>query len=144
MSTENNNNNQQNSAEDKNKIAKQYEATLKKLVAVVGGQENVYGPKRVPNDTLGTLVNDLLKERKEKLASSVKVELTELLDKKVALDKEIKAKEEELAKLKQNKQKEFNEAASKVFGKIEGIEQLEKDYYSSLTTTVETPTEKSE
>ena len=30
--------------------------------------------------------------------------------------------------------KEFNEACNKLFGKVQDIEQLEKDYYSSLTS----------
>lgn len=135
---------QQNPEEDKNKVSKEYEKNIKRLIAVVGGDTNIYGPKRVPNDTLGTLVEELLKERKEKLAVDVKVELSALLDKKVAMDKEIKAKEDEFAKLKQQKQKEFNEAAKKVFGKVEGIEQLERDYYQSLAQSNTTTEQASE
>lgn len=41
-------------------------------------------------------------------------------------------KKKELAKLEQDKMKEFNEAAAKVFAKVENINELSKEYYSSL------------
>ncbi len=125
----------ENQQQNGDKVAKTYEANLKKLVAIVGGKERIYKQKKVGKDELATLVADMLKEQKETLAVEIKTELKALLDKKVALDKDIKAEEEKLAKLKQQKQKEFNEACVKVFAKVENIENLEKDYYTSLSGT---------
>lgn len=127
-----NNNQNQNEQQDNNKIAKQYEANLSKLAAILGGKENIYPTKKVEGAVLDTVIEELLKEQKEKVAKEVKTGLQELLDKKVQFDKDVKAKEEELKKLKEAKQKEFNESCSKIFGKISNIEQLQKDYEATL------------
>jgi predicted nucleic acid-binding protein len=121
---------------DNNKEAKNYEQNMKKLVAIVGGKENIYPLKRVDNNVVGELVAELLKEQKDELAKNIKVELKGLLDKKVQLEKEVRAKEEELKKLSQQKQKEFNDACAKVFSKIENINKLEEDYNKTLGDVV--------
>jgi hypothetical protein len=127
--------NEQNQQNDGGKIAKQYDTNIKKLVAIVSGKENLYPQKKVTEDAMGEIVTELLKEQKEALAKTVKEDLKSILDKKVQLDKDLKAKEDELAKLKQTKQKEFNEACAKIFAKVENIEALEKNYYATLGRT---------
>lgn len=131
QNTQNTNNN--NQQENSDKITKNFEKTMEKLVAIVGGKDQIYAPKKVQKDVLDTLVEEMLKDRKESLAKEVKADLLALLDKKVVFDKEIKAKEEEFKKLKEQKMKEFTEAANKVFGKVDNIENLAKEYYASLT-----------
>lgn len=132
--TENTNNQQQ---EDKDKIKKNFNTAMTKLVAIVGGEENLFPKKKIKKDTLATIVEGLVKEEKEALETSIKTEIKELLSKHVTLIKEVKAKEDELNKLKQTKQKEFTEAASKLFNKIENMDQLEKAYYESLKGATE-------
>lgn len=127
-----NQNNEQNAQEQNNKIIKNFNANIERLVKIVGGEENISAPKKIGNDVLAKLTNGLLKGRREALEKEVTAELTTILDKKVALDKEFKVKEEELAKLKQQKMKEFNDAAAKVFAKIESIDKLGDDYYNTL------------
>lgn len=127
--------------EDNSKVASQYEANLKKIVAIVGGQENIYPQKKINKDTVDTIVTELFKEQKEEFSKTFKNDLKELLSKKVQLDKDIRAKEEELKKLKETKQKEFNEACSKMFGKVEDLQNLEKDYYQTLTTVTSASSE---
>ena len=133
--------NTQNTTEDSNKVSKTYDATIKKLVAIVGGEDKLFPTKKVVSDVIGDIVTGLLKERKEDLEKQIKTDLLSLLDKHVSLKKEIKAKEDEFKKLSETKMKEFSEAANKLFGKIDGISELEKDYYQSLTSTtlVEAP-----
>jgi hypothetical protein len=126
MSTENTENNE-------GKVAKNFEATMKKLIAIVGGEKNLFPSKRVSKDTLKTVVDGLLKDKKEAAEKEVKAELVALLDNHVEMKKAIEAKTKELKQLEEQKMKEFNEAASKVFNKIDAIGDLEKDYYSSLT-----------
>lgn len=115
------------------KEQKKYNANIAKLTAVMRGKENLFPTKRVDNSAIGDLAQELLKERKEALSKEVKAGLSEILDKRVQLEKEIKAKEEELKKLSAQKMKEFNEAVGKWFQKIEDIDQLEKDYQAVLT-----------
>ncbi len=46
-----------------------------------------------------------------------------------------KDKEQELAKLKKEKMKEFSEAARKVFNQIDNIGVIEQEYYTGLGST---------
>lgn len=124
----------ENEQENNNKVKIAYDKNISKLVAIVGGKENLYASKKVKKDVIGTIVTGLLEDRKKSLEVTIKADLIALLEKKVTCDKEIKKSEDELAKLKIQKNKEFNEAAAKVFSQVDGIEQLEKDYYDSLVT----------
>lgn len=121
--------------EAENKIVKNFDSTMKKLVAIVGGKDNLTPTKRVKKDVLTTVVSDLLKEDKEEAEKAIKTELKELLSKHVLLVKELKKSKEDLQKLEENKMKEFTEAASKVFNKIDNLGQLESDYYTALSAT---------
>lgn len=124
--------NQQNDGQNNDKVLKQHEQVLEKLSAILGGKENIFPKKKVGKDVLANITESMLKKRKEALEEEIKTGLTELIDKKVVLDKEIKQKEDELNKIKVQKTKEFNEAANKLFGKIDGIEQLAADYRATL------------
>ncbi len=118
--------------EEAGKVQKQFEATMKKLVAVVGGEKQLLPTKKLDKDVVGTIVEGLLKDKKESLEKEVKSDLVSLLDKHIELKKSIEAKKKELKQLEEQKMKEFSEAASKVFNKIDGIAQMETDYYNSL------------
>jgi hypothetical protein len=129
------NNNVPSTEEQQNegsKIAKQYASNITRLVAIMGGKQNLYGPKKIPQNDVGVLVEDMLKEQRDDLAKEIKTGLKSILEKKIALDKEINAKKEELKKLEESKQKEFNEAVSKLFNKVDGIDKLERDFYATL------------
>ncbi len=120
--------------ENQDKVAKSFESNMKRLVGVLGGEELLTGTTKVKKDTVETIVENILKDRKEKLEIDIKTELSTLLDKHVTLKKSIADKKKELKDLENSKMKEFNEACNKLFGKVQDIEQLEKDYYSSLTS----------
>lgn len=122
----------QENQENPDKEQKRYEGNMAKLAAVLGGKENIFPTKRISKNATATLAQELVKERKEALSKSVKTELAELLDKRIQMEKEFKQKEDELKKLKVVKTKEFNEAAAKVFQKIEDIDQIERDYEVTL------------
>lgn len=125
----------ENSAENNNKVKIEYDKNINKLVAIVGGKENLLPKKKVKGSLISTIVEGLLKEDKEALEKSIKDGLKALLEKKVQCDKEIKAKKEELDKLEIAKNKEFNEACKQLFSKIDNVEQLERDYIATLGTT---------
>lgn len=135
MNSEKQNNTTTVEAVSDDKITSNFTATMKKLVAIVGGEEQLFPKKKIKKDVLSTIVDGLIKEKKENLEKEVKAELVTLLDKHVELKKAFNDKELELKKLKETKMKEFNEAASKVFNKIDGIADIEKSYYDSLKTT---------
>lgn len=124
--------------QEENKTAKNYETTMKRLVAIVGGEEQLFPKKKVKGDVLASIVSELTKEKKEKLEKELKADLVALLDKRVEMNKAFEEKKAELKKLEESKMKEFNEAASKLFNKIEGINDIEKSYYDSLKTAGKT------
>jgi hypothetical protein len=106
---------------------------MKKLVAVVGGEQNLFPGKKVSKDIVTTIVEGLLKEKKETLEKEVKSELITLLEKNILLKKTIEDEKKKLKSLEESKMKEFNEAAIKLFNKIDNIGELEKEYYSTIT-----------
>lgn len=123
--------------DNNNKVEKNFESSMKKLVAIIGGEKNLFASKKVNKDVMKIIVDELLSERKKVAEEEIKSDVIKLLDGHVALTKAISEKKKELIKLEQDKKKEFNEAASKVFAKIDSIEVLSSEYYSSLSATVE-------
>lgn len=121
--------------ENQDKIVKNFESNMKRLVGVLGGEELLTNSSKVKKDTVELIVENLLKDRKEKLELDIKNDLSTLLDKHVTLKKSIADKKKELKDLENSKMKEFNDACNKLFNKVQDIEQLEKDYYESLSAT---------
>lgn len=116
------------------KVKKQFESTMRTLVAIVGGEKNLAPTKKIGTDTLAQVVEGLLKEEREEKEKQVKEQLKNLLSAHVQLQKEVKQKKEELAKLEEKKMKEFNESARQLFGQIDALGQREKEFYDSLNT----------
>lgn len=129
MSNENQNQNQGN---DNNKVIKAYESNLKKLIAVMGGPGKITGVTKVPNDTMGLVIDELFKEDRENLFATFKTKARDLVKTKVTMEKGFKEKEKELANLKVEKYKEFNKAAVELFNMLENIANIEKEYYTAL------------
>jgi len=127
---------QETQEQQNDKVSKKFEADFKKLVALLGGDK---GLKKVavPNDELGTIVEELLKERREEFIKDFKTKAKSLLDKKLEFDKEVKKAEEEFKKSVLNKKKEFSEKMKEVFGMVENIQEIEKSYYESMKATKE-------
>jgi len=118
--------------EESGKDQKNYDATMKKLIALLGNDSLMKSKKKLPKDDVGSIISELFKEERETLQTEIKSELRELIKKKVEMDRALKAKQDELEKLTKDKQKEFNEAANKLFNKIEGIGEIETSYYDTL------------
>lgn len=121
---------------DNNKVNKAFESNLKKLVAIVDGEKNLKPVTKVGSDIMKNIVTELFKEETEAIEQSTKDTLKELLKKYVQMLRDIDAKKKELSALEITKKKEFNEAATKLFNKIDGIGILESEYYGALVTAV--------
>lgn len=125
-------NEQQQQGQDNNKVEKQYQNNLTKLVAILGGQENLNPARTVKADALTEVVEELLKEQKEKVVLEIKEGFRGLLEKNVQFNAELKKKKQELAQIEVQGKKNFNEAANKIFSKISDIDNLAKQYRDSL------------
>ncbi|MEM4711292.1 MAG: hypothetical protein QXL18_05080 [Candidatus Woesearchaeota archaeon] len=126
--------NQQNNQE--NKIEKEFNSNFKKLVALMGGEQS-FQKNKVPNDEIGSIVKELLKEKREKIITEFKTKAIELLDKKLEFDKEVKKIEEEFKNKITNKKKEFNDKMKELFSLVEKIDEIEKSYYNSINESNE-------
>lgn len=126
---------------DNNKVNKAFESNLKKLVAIVDGEKNLKPVTKVGSDIMKNIVTELFKEETEAIEQSTKDTLKELLKKYVQMLRDIDAKKKELSALEIAKKKEFNEAATKLFNKIDGIGILESEYYGALVTAVSADSE---
>jgi hypothetical protein len=113
------------------KITKEFDKNFKKLVALMGGSDKMKKPI-VPNDNVGKIVEELLKERIEEKVKEFKDMAKSLLDKKINFDKETKKAEEEFKKTVIQKKKEFTDEMKKVFNIVEDISEIEKSYYEGI------------
>lgn len=118
--------------QENGKENKKFDEAIKKLIAVVGGKEKLKVPKKVPNDLLGGIVNDLFKEEREAALTSTKEDLKTLLKKYAEMEKLLNDKRKELDKLEKEKKEEFAKAANVLFEKIENVGEVEKTYYNAL------------
>ncbi len=122
---------QETPEQQNDKVTKQFDANFKKLIALLGGEKSLK-KINVPNDELGTIVEDLLKERREEFVKDFKAKAKSLLDKKLDFDKEVKKAEEDFKKTVINKKKEFSDKMKEIFNMVENIQEIEKSYYNSM------------
>lgn len=141
---ENTKNANEQKGNDNNKVNKAFESNLKKLVAIVEGEKNLKPVTKVGSDIMKNIVTELFKEETEAIEQSTKETLRTLLKTYVQMLRDIDTKKKELSNLEIAKKKEFNEAATKLFNKIDGIGILESEYYGALVTAVSAEKEEDE
>ena len=135
--------NKQNETEEQKggKVEKKFAAAIEKLTAVLNGAEKLKAVKKLPNDEVSGLVEELFKEEREALHLEVKGKLKELLKQYHELQKTVRQKEDELKKLEAQKKEEFVKAAQSLFDKIQNVDAVKESYYSGLKTATETTVE---
>lgn len=123
---------QQKEKQDAGKEQKKFEAAQKKLIALLLGETTLLKPGKVPKDAVQQAMEILVKEKKEGMIEGIKKEVSGLLDEYIAFNRFKEEKKKEMEKAVADKLKEFNKKAGAIFTKMEGIEQLEKDYVQAL------------
>jgi hypothetical protein len=131
-----NQNTEETESQKSDKIEKKFASALNKLVAVVGGKENLKISRKTPQDQVGDVVSELFKEEREAVLVETKESLRNLLKQYAEMEKAVSDKRKELDKLEKQKKDEFSKAAENLFSKIEGVGEIEKVYYSALKSTV--------
>lgn len=134
MSQNNQQNEQNNQENNSGKIQKRFDNNMKRLAAVFNNAERkVLGKKnKVANADISTVVDELLKERREATAKEFKTQCGALLDKYIQFDKEMKEEEAKLKKIKEQKMEEFSKAIEATFGLVENIDSLAGQYAKIL------------
>jgi fructose-1-phosphate kinase PfkB-like protein len=121
-----------NEQEQTGKVEKKFTQALDRLVAVVGGKENLKIPNKVPKDQLGSVISELFSEERDVVLKDTKEKLRNLLKQFAEMTKALEAKKQELAKLEKQKKEEFIKAAEELFNKIQDVGEVEKLYYKGL------------
>ena len=134
-------NNQQDQGKEAAKVLNGFESIVKKLTAIVNGAENLKVTKKVPKDSVESLVQELFKEETEATILEVKNDLKLLLKNYVTLNNTINEEKAKLAALEIAKKKEFNAAANKLFSRIDGVDIITSEYYSAFTAAAEASTD---
>lgn len=115
------------------KQTSQFEQELMKLNSLLSGDESVFNTNKVSNDYVSNIVNELTKERKEKVKQEFKVKLSTLLDKKITFDKFKIEEEKKFKKAVEDKEKEFLKDLKEIFNMVENINEIHKSYTESLS-----------
>lgn len=113
--------------EEKSSI--QFESNLKKLLALTN---EIKAESKLPNDDVGLIIKEIVKERKIEKINQFKKDVSSLLLKKIEFDKECKKLEEDYKNTVIKKKKEFSEEMQKLFSNVENINKIEEEYYQTL------------
>lgn len=124
------------------KVLEGFNQTVKKLTAIVKGEDNLKPVKKVKlssteENATYDLVKELFAEENEVTKQEVKEGLKNLLKGYVTLNNSLAEERKKLDALEVAKKKEFNQTASKLFAKIEGIDSLTKEYHAAFQATEE-------
>lgn len=114
------------------KFEAKFNQAIHRLASVVGGHKKLFPSKKVAADEIDDLVLELFEEDRKKNIAEAKQALKDLLEKYAAFHKEVRAKKQELEKLKDTKMEEFVKAAHSLFEKFDGINEREASYYAGL------------
>ena len=118
------------SSEDK--ISKKFDANFKKLVALFKSDKPLKGGKKIPKDEAAIVIDELLKERKEKAIAEFKVKASAAIDNIIKFNKEKVEAEKQFKKTIQDKKAESNKVMEDVFSIIEGLDVMEKEYWDAF------------
>jgi Rps23 Pro-64 3,4-dihydroxylase Tpa1-like proline 4-hydroxylase len=141
MSQEAINQQNQESPEQKNsKIEKRFNRNMDKLMALFAGDHSIFKTK-VPNNNVSSLVEELLKERREEAGKQFKAKAISLLDKKVEFDKLVSQKKKEFEDSVNKGREEFSKEMEACFQLVENIDILAGDYAKYLGQVGRTPVE---
>jgi len=113
-------------------VTKRYDLNEKKLVALMKGSTKLLKSK-VANSEVADLVEELISEKRAEMAVTFKEKAKALINSKMAFNKFIREKEKEFEKAVSEKLKEFNTEMETLFGLVENIDSLQKEYEYTLT-----------
>lgn len=117
--------------EQKGKIKKRFDETLRLFTAVLGG-ETLLRPTKLAPDSVQIAIQQLAAEEVAEKINLFKDGAKALIKKKIDHDKEIEKLEKEFEKKKEESMKSFVEEGDKLMRMISDIRNIEKTYYDAL------------
>ena len=132
MSTE-----QNNQGKDAKKVLNQFDTNIKKLTAILRGPENLTTVNKIKTGGMASIVAELFKEDSKATEEEVKEGLRSNLKNYVSLNKALAEERKKLDNIEIQKKKEFNISINKLFNKIEGVDDILKEYQEALVIGAE-------
>lgn len=121
----------ENGQENSSKEKKKFQDGLKRLMAMLNGDETLFKAK-VQGGSVPGLIERLTAKRREEAEEAFVTRASALLDKKVAFDRECTKKRQEFEKAIADKEKEFLKDMNDVFGLIDNFGDVQKAYATTL------------
>lgn len=126
--------NEENQSKKEKQILNNYDNAMNKALSVLQGK--AFRPvSKVDSKDVKDLMDEFFAEEIQSKKEEFKNKFKQLLVEKTELDKFIKQKETEFKNSILNKKKEFTEKVNNVLNIIDGIDQMKKDYLTSLNNT---------
>jgi len=110
--------------EEKGKVQKAFNENLDKIEAVLGKKPDKKRKKTIPESRMDAIVADMWKEEDKRNEEEFQKELKAALDNYILFNEETQKKQNELNKLIETKQKEFNDKVGLVFRRLEGAPEV--------------------
>lgn len=131
---------QQNQQNENGKVAKKFANNMRKLVALMSGEALFKKPK-LDSPGIEEALQELVKDEKEDLIKKFKEEAKKLITRKQEFDTFCKQQEKQMEQAILDKKKEFNKEFNSLFSIVERIEEIEKNYYQTMKSMSDSPTE---
>ena len=113
------------------KEAAKFEKNFSKLVALFKGKK-VFKGSKVGEEDLDSVLDELVKEEKQQVITEFKEGAKKIIKSNRDFNKFVKDQQAAMDKAINEKRKELNKEMEALFGKVEKIENIERDYYEQL------------
>lgn len=126
---------------DSAKVLKTFNENKAKALALLGGGAEVLFERKgkASSDQIDEAVKKLLKKKTEGFLEKVEKELDTLINLQITTEDEIEKKEKELANLKTQAMKKFNEEFGKIMNSIGAHQTLQERYKATLSGHISDP-----
>lgn len=131
---------QQQQKQDAGKEARKFDANWRKVIALMKG-DTIFKPSRLGGEDLEKALTELVKEEKDRLIVEFKGKVHTLVKSKSDFDKFVKEQQKKMEQAILDKKKELNKEMTAIFGIVDKIEQIERQYYNSMTEMIAPPAE---
>lgn len=123
---------EQEKTQDTSKVKKGFEDRMQKLVALFGGRD-LLARTKLDGDAVTSVVARLVKSKKEAIALEFEQKASALIEKHLEFEKWVKEEKKRMEKAVDDKMKAFSDEADKLFGLVDNMSNIEKEYAKTLS-----------
>lgn len=124
-------NEEQQNGDGGKKIEVKFQKNMKRLIALFTG-DAIFKKPRLGGESLQAALTELTADIRKKTIEDFKVRAQAIIDKKREFDRFVLETQKQMDSQVLAKKKEFNKEMDALFGTLEKLENLERDYYQTL------------